>query len=373
MKAAILHTTVLLVSIGLAFSAFSILFARDESSGRFAVVAYFHGNAAGIEKYRLDRLTHINFSFLYLQGNQLVVRTARDSMNILRLVSIKKKNPHVKVGLSFAGWGGCETCSDVFASKEGRKEFAKSARSILQRFDADGIDLDWEYPAVEGYPGHKYTPGDRENFTLLIQELRAILGKEYEISFAAGGFADCLKKSVEWSRVMPLVDRVHVMTYDLVNGYSTVTGHHTPLYSSIDQGESMDYAVRLLDSLGVPPGKIVVGGAFYARIWEDVRNERDGLFQQGKFKTYLLYKDFDKYFKSNNGFEYHWDSTAQAPYSYNPRKQLFATFDDQRSIALKTKYAVRNKLGGIMFWELSGDKLENGLLEAIDRAVREPR
>jgi chitinase len=371
MKTTIFRATVLLVSMGAAFSAFTILFARDESPGQFAVIAYFHGNSAEIENYRVDRLTHINYSFLRLRGHKLVVRGVRDSMNIARLVSVKKTNPNLKVGISFAGWGGCETCSEVFASKEGREEFAASAKDILQRFGADGIDLDWEYPAVEGYPGHKYAPADKESFTLLIQELRSVFGKEYEISFAAGGLTDCLRNSIDWAKVMPMVDRAHIMTYDLVNGYSTTTGHHTPLYSSADQSESTDRAVRLLDSLGVPAGKIIIGGAFYARVFEDVRNERDGLYQQGRFKTYLLYRDFDRFFDTNEGFEHHWDSTAQAPFSYNPREKLFATYDNQRSVALKTRYAVRNRLGGIMFWELSGDKREHGLLEAIDQVRKE--
>jgi chitinase len=371
MKAARSRRALLGISVGLGILTCGLPFARPESPAPFAVVAYFHGNSAEIETYRIDRLTHINYSFLRMNGNKLVVRGVRDSMNITRLVSVKKKNPNVKVGISFAGWGGCETCSDVFAVKEGRKEFAKSAKEILQRFGADGIDLDWEYPAVEGYPGHKYSPADKESFTLLIQELRSAFGKEYEISFAAGGFADCLRNSVDWARVMPLVDRVHVMTYDLVNGYSTVTGHHTPLYSTAEQAESTDRGVRLLDSLGVPAGKIVIGGAFYARVFEDVGNERDGLFQKGRFKTYLLYRDFDRFFENHEGFEHHWDTTAQAPYSYNPRKRLFATYDNQRSVTLKTRYAMRNKLGGIMFWELSGDRREHGLLEAIDQTRKE--
>ncbi len=371
MKAAKSQKALLVVSVGLAILTCGLLFARPQSPAPFAVVAYFHGNSAEIEKYRIDRLTHINYSFLRLKGNRLAVRGVRDSLNIARLVTVKKSNPNVKIGISFAGWGGCETCSDVFAAKEGREEFAKSAKEILQHFGADGIDLDWEYPAVEGYPGHKYSPADKESFTLLIQELRSAFGKEYEISFAAGGFTDCLRNSVDWARVMPLVDRVHVMTYDLVNGYSTMTGHHTPLYSTAEQVESTDRAVRLLDSLGVPAGKIVIGGAFYARVFEDVGNERDGLFQQGRFKTYLLYRDFDRFFENNEGFEHHWDTTAQAPYSYNPRKKLFATYDDQRSVTLKTRYAMRNNLGGIMFWELSGDKREHGLLEAIDQARKE--
>src|SRR5690349_22776137 len=74
--------------------------------------------------------------------------------------------------------------------------------------------------------------GKPHNFTLLIQALRTTLGDKYEISFAAGGFTKFLTQSIEWNAVMPFVDRVNLMTYDLINGYSTVTGHHTPLYST---------------------------------------------------------------------------------------------------------------------------------------------
>jgi GH18 family chitinase len=31
---------------------------------------------------------------------------------------------------------------------------------------------------------------------------------------------------------------------------------------------------------------------------------------------------------------------------------------------------LKNGLGGIMFWQLAGDKCEKGLLEAIDEAVK---
>ena len=61
---------------------------------------------------------------------------------------------------------------------------------------------------------------------------------------------------------------------------------------------------------------------------------------------------------------------AQAPYAYNPRRQELATFDDKKSIQLKTKYARDKHLGGIMFWELTGDTPRQGLLEALYGAAR---
>ena len=119
----------------------------------------------------------------------------------------------------------------VFAEQKGRERFARDVRALLERTWTDGIDLDWEYPAVQGPPGHLFQPVDRHNFTLLVRELRTSLGSSYEISFAAGGTDECLVQGFEWDSLVPLVDRVHIMSYDLVHGYSDSTGHHTPLFS----------------------------------------------------------------------------------------------------------------------------------------------
>jgi chitinase len=45
---------------------------------------------------------------------------------------------------------------------------------------------------------------------------------------------------------------------------------------------------------------------------------------------------------------------------------MFATGDDIASVKAKTSYAIKNKLGGIMFWELTSDTPKDGLLEAIN-------
>ena len=55
-----------------------------------------------------------------------------------------------------------------------------------------------------------------------------------------------------------MVDKINLMTYDLVNGNSAITGHHTPLYSTPEQMNSTDNAVRYLDLIGVPKSKIII-------------------------------------------------------------------------------------------------------------------
>ncbi|MBK8606467.1 MAG: hypothetical protein IPN82_06425 [Chitinophagaceae bacterium] len=89
------------------------------------------------------------------------------------------------------------------------------------------------------------------------------------------------------------------------------------------------------------------------------------LYQQGKFKQGVAFKNFPAYFSDTSGYRYYWDKKAKAPYQYNACKKLFATFDDERSIKAKTRFIRRKKLGGIMFWELSEDKNTNGLVDIM--------
>ena len=206
-------------------------------------------------------------------------------------------------------------------------------------------------------------PEDKANFTQLVRTLRESLGKDKVISFAAGGFEKFIKNSIDWKEVMPLVDNVNLMTYDLVNGDSKLTGHHTPVYSAPQQALSADAAISLMIKMGVPSDKIVIGAAFYARVWKNVENANNGLFQSGEFKQSLAYSQFEDYFTDD--FILYWDSLAQAPYRYSPEKKEFATFDNVQSLIAKTQYAEEKNLNGIMFWEMTHDTDSNELLETI--------
>ena len=340
----------------------------DENN--LAIIAYYAGDANHVDSFPVEKLTHIIFSFGHLKGNRLSIDNARDTATIQKLVSLKKANSNLKVLLSLGGWGGCEFCSPVFASDSGRKEFARSTKELLDYFNADGIDLDWEYPAIEGYPGHAYIPADKQNFTSLVSDLRNTLGESKLISFAAGGFEKFLAESIEWQKVMPQLDMVNIMSYDLVSGFSNVTGHHTPLYSSDSTKESADKAVRYLDSLGVPKSKMVIGAAFYARVWENVQPVNNGLYQGGKFKSFVPHRVFPTVLSVDSGYVFQHDSATRSSYAYNTSKKLFATFDDSTSVRLKTEYAIKNGLKGIMFWELTLDKNKDGLLGVIEKAAK---
>ena len=337
------------------------------------VIAYYAGNAARLDSFEIEKLTHIIFSFGHLKGNNLHINNERDSATIRKMVSLKKKNPKLKVLLSLGGWGGCEMCSDIFSKEDGRVAFAESVKHLSEYFKTDGIDLDWEYPTIEGFPGHKFGPEDKNNFTELIRQLRATLGNNQIISFAAGGFNKYLRDAVDWNAIMPVIDMVNVMSYDLVHGGSVVTGHHTPLYSTPQQVESIDNAIRFFDSARVPLNKVVIGAAFYGRVWQNVEDRNNGLYLPGKFLRSSNYKDIQSIYLRDPEYAMFRDPIAKAPYLYNKKEKYFLTYDDQISIAEKTKYVLKKKLGGIMFWQLAGDTYRDGLLHVIHKTVKNER
>ena len=150
-----------------------------QKSKKMDIIAYYTGDDKLINEYEVGKLNQIIFSFCHLKEGKLSVDSAKDSTTIKHLVSLKASNPQLKIILSLGGWGGCEPCSAAFSTAEGRLTFAKSVKKVSHYFKVDGLDLDWEYPAIEGLPGHLYQAADKPNFTELVKILRSTLGKKY--------------------------------------------------------------------------------------------------------------------------------------------------------------------------------------------------
>ncbi len=351
----------ILLSAGLLLSACS----ASRRSGAYNVVGYYSGDSLSLLRYDLTKLTHLIYGFGHVDSGNFVVNRYKDSATLRAFTTLKKQNPGLKTMIALGGWGGCRPCSQTFSDSLLTRKFAASVGNFLNQFELDGIDLDWEYPVIPGPPGHAYQPSDREHFTRLVRELRGVLGDKKLITFAAGGFQRYLDSSIAWGNVEPYIDFVNLMTYDLVHGYSTETGHHTNLYSATRSGESIDNAIRFFRTNTFPLKKLMVGAGFYAREFGDVSQVNNGLFQEGRFLRMVDYTTtIDKY-TSQNGYKYHWDRKAKSPYWYNREQQIFVTGENKRSVKLKCRYIRKHHLGGLMYWEIKTDNPNHGLYEAI--------
>ena len=93
-----------------------------------------------------------------------------------QIVDLRKQKPELKVLLSIGGWGSGRF-SEMAANDEYRRAFAADCARVVKEFALDGIDIDWEYP-TSSMANISSSPDDTENFTLLMQDIRAAIGNE---------------------------------------------------------------------------------------------------------------------------------------------------------------------------------------------------
>jgi chitinase len=251
---------------------------------------------------------------------------------------------------------------------------------FLSRYNIDGLDIDWEYPGMVG-SGQPFRAEDKKNFTLLLKELRQRFNRETKrshrklyLTIAAGASNDFLTHT-EMAEVQKYIDTVNLMAYDYYEpGSDAITGHHAPLFTNGADPKriSAETSVLAFEQAGVPATKILLGLPFYGHIWGQVAESNHGLFQAGKPvpKGYAPYSLISESML-NHGFTRYWDPIASAPYLYSQEKQIFVSYEDPQSLAAKCDYVLTHKLGGVMFWDYSGDP-SGILLRTINKSLQKP-
>ena len=336
------------------------------------IIGYVGGYKGLIDvKVSPKKLSVINYAFVDVKNNRAWLHNeTTDTVNFRRLDGLKKQNPAIKVLISIGGWGWSGKFSDAVLTDTARAAFAVSAANIVKKYDLDGVDIDWEYPGAKGLEGNIYRPEDKQNYTLMFRELRHALDsisrqthKKYLLTTAAGAFANYLNNT-EMGKAQQYLDYINLMTYD----YSEkIAVHHTNLHKSkLYKGRnSADRAVDAFIAAGVPSEKLVMGLAFYGRVYNLASNTKQGIgdsiLNRDKGRGYSIIKDS---LVNRNGYVAYRDKKAKAPYLYNASKKQFITYDDEWSVKKKCKYVLKKRMGGVMFWEYSSDPKEYLLKEA---------
>jgi chitinase len=343
------------------------------------VIAYAGGyrGLMNMDSIQAEKITHINYAFVDIKNNRAFLHLeATDTINLKNLKKLKEKNPSLKLIISIGGWSWSGNFSDAALSDTSRRAFASSAVAIVKRFDFDGIDIDWEYPAQVG-AGNIFRPEDKENFTDMLKELRISLdslatttGKPKILTIAAGADTSFLSHT-EMKAAQKYLDYINLMTYDFKDEGDAVAGHHTNLFANENGKETYtDLSVKNYIRAGVPVNKIVVGCAFYGRGWKLKTVSRQGLYEPAtgniRIGGYTRIKDS---IMSNRDYSRYWDKNAKAPYLFNSKDSIFISYDDEESVTEKCRYVQKNKLAGVMFWEYFEDP-KCYLLNAIYKQMK---
>lgn len=355
------------------------IFAAEEF-GKPVIAGYVFPDGASLQPGQIDAhaMTRINYAFANIKNGDVVLGYPQDDANLKFLTALRQQNPALQILLSVGGWSWSAHFSDAALTVQSRQAFIRSAMDLVERYNLDGLDVDWEYPDQPG-AGNVHRGEDKQNFTLLLKELRENidaaekkLHRRLYLTIAAEGSEEYLQKT-EMDQVQNYVDAVNLMAYDYyIPGPDHITGFVAPLFASSADPKraSADASVKAFEKAGVPAAKIVLGVPFYGRAWRDVADQNHGLFQHGKGgpDAYLSYDEIARTMLGH-GYQRYWDEASSVPYLYSLDQRLFVSYEDPQSLAAKCRYVLKNKLAGVIFWNYSDDP-SGALLRTLDRGLR---
>lgn len=316
------------------------------------VGTYVLGDPSNVDAFLLDFVIYA-FAEIRPDGT-LFIPTPK---YLRQLLALRKDNPDLNVIVAIGGWGQ-DGFSDASLTPTSRYNFAREVNALINQYDLDGIDIDWEYPANSA-AGIKSRPEDKENFTLLLTAIRDVIGPNKWLSVAGTGDQSYINRSVEIDKIAPLINHFNLMSYDFTAGETgpNAQRHQSNLFNSdlSIPGYSVDAMVRNLTNAGMPPEKILLGVPFYGRLGATITRSFDQLR-----RDYI----------NKNGYEFRFDKDAKVPYLVKDG-EFAMSYDDILSIYIKAKYVVDNCLGGIFSWMSPYDKA-NILARAMYQGINDP-
>lgn len=290
-----------------------------------ALVGYIYFGYDGIPD--VSKFTHLNYAFgditdtydgLYIQNEE----------KFSQIVKLKEQHPDLKILISVGG--ATQDAGLRFyhmtANPNYRSSFIKNCMELMEKYNFDGYDMDWETPTSQK---------EMDNFNALMREFRQAMGPDRLLTLAS----PCQFIAFDFNTLDKYVDFVNVMGYDI----DTPPFHQSGLYrSELTSKCSIEEGLQLHIKSGMPAHKLVMGTPFYGLAKDDPTLP--------DFR-FVDYKDIPNI----QGFTERWDEVACAPYLTNSMGQFVCTFDNPRSIKIKCQYVKDNNYLGMMFWHYDAD------------------
>lgn len=313
------------------------------NESRYVVLAYVTswGESTPDPTY----VTHINYAFGHVTDDFKGIRIDNEP-RLRMIVGLREKKPSLKVLLSVGGWGS-SLFSEMAHTDSTRLAFATDCKRTIDRFGLDGIDIDWEYPGVNA-AGISFSPDDRENFTLLMKDIRDAIGKDKLLTIATQAGA----KYYNLKDIEPYLDFINIMAYDMEES----PNHHSALHcSDMVEEWSCEKALAAHVATGFPVGRLVLGIPFYGH----------GTHEAPELLDYRHIIVLDS-------LQSCWDSVAQVPYMINSQGNVVINYENAQSIAFKCQFLHQKRMLGAMYWDYDSDDEKGSLRKAVYQGVMQP-
>lgn len=346
------RTVFLLVAILSCLTAFAQE-AKDKASDK-VFVGYVYRPPTNIN-FKL--YTHLCHAFITADENG-VVRTNRNVPS--RDLTTQAHQAGVKVLLSLGGWGWDKQFAAIVSKPETEDRYVAAVLGMVETFDYDGIDLDWEYPdTAEEIVGF-------ERLSKRIRKQLDELGEKKNRPMLQTMAAAASTNTLKWLSnkvLLDTMDWINVMTYDMAGEWTDYAGHHSPLFASSKQPgspRSTELSIKYLLERGMPARRLALGIPLYGKgfsvsdPYASTKNRTPGARPPGGNYNRLLQ------FQKEQGWTRHWDDETKNPWLVAPDRSAVIGYDDPESVALKTEWAMKLGLRGVFFWEIAADRLADG-------------
>ncbi|MGL5084277.1 MAG: glycoside hydrolase family 18 protein [Clostridium sp.] len=395
---------VILIIVGISSNNITNMASSD--SNIYRSVGYFYQENGDINDIDVTKMTHLNYSFGLIYHNEVdsnrevpiddsklntIYLSDKVKSDLKLIPDLRKKNKNLEVLLAVGGWE-CRGFSGAAATKESREQFANSALEIINEYGLDGINIDWQYPVNGAWGVIDSSSDDKANYTLLLQAIREKIGEDKLLAISGPTNKKFLTAWTEFNKIVPIVDYINVMTYDLAYGgcYNNAPLYESQKFKTVVDGDNytVDKVIESYLNAGATPGMLNLGIAFYGRIPQisvvgarpiiqpmfSIPNLTEHLIKAGavnsdfKDDKSIKYSDLVEFLINKNGFTRGWDEDAKVPYlthkDENGEEKIAISYDDSESIEHKTNYIKEKKLGGVMFLDIGSD-YENTLITKL--------
>lgn len=334
----------------------------EEPKREKVFVGYLYGNPK-TPNYSL--YTHLCHAFITAEGDGRI--------NANRGVPNREftRDAHaagVKVLISLGGWGWDEQFRKIVSDPEAEARYIEAVLKMVDEYDYDGIDLDWEYPdALTEVPGFERMT---RTFRKRLDAMGTAKSKKMFVTMAASSNYGTIDK-LDTAFLLETMDWINVMTYDFAGAWSSRAGHNSPLFASSKEGPGARSTERsmlyFLEKRGVPADRLAVGLALYGRGFPAAQPYAPRAKDAPK-PFNLNYKDVPK--RLQEGWTRSWDDETKVPWLTSPDGTKVAGYDDAESMRVKTDWAMSKGFRGVFFWQIDGDRLPDGS-NPLQKSARE--
>nr|QDJ94327.1 chitinase chiA7 [Cordyceps cicadae] len=335
-----------------------------------------YGRGYNINNLPTDKITHIYYAFMNVDESGTVfsgdtwadfekhyptdswTETGENVYGSIKpLFALKHQHRHIKTLVSIGGYTWSTNFAVVAGSETTRKNFAKSAVTLLGNCGFDGIDIDWEYPKTEE---------EGQNMILLLQAVRDELdsyasqhgaGYHFLLSIAAPAGLDKIGR-LKLAELGKVLDFVNIMAYDYAGAWDKTTGHNANVFPDTNNTAATPFntndAIQAYKKGGVPAEKLMLGIPIYSRAFEQTsgigksyNGVGSGSFEPGVYD----YKSV-----TCESANHHYDKKIMAGFCYDPKTKTLVTLETPNAVKDKAVWLKSENMGGLMYWEASGDK-----------------